>query len=477
MKYLFTLIALVLAQGAWAQQWQKISGRVLDSDNQPVAGVVVNNGIYFTQSDEQGRWTLSTDTALCKFVSISTPAEYELNDKEGLASGYYIKTSDALKQTPVFRLVKRKAPVSHFTYVAISDPQVRDEKEMNRWRTETVVDMCKLAAQKGKLGPVVGMTLGDLVFDAMPLYEPYAQSCKNLGMTVYQTIGNHDFDKRYQDLHNMHYGTPVYGEQRFNNFFGPTDYSFNIGNVHVVSMKNINYVGHKIYIEDLTDAQLEWLKKDLSYVPKDKIVFLNMHAAAWNTVEAQGNVRNAKALKSILSSHRTHVFCGHTHYFQNIVVSDSLYQHNIGAACGAWWAGQVNQCGAPNGYLVVDVDADNIKWHYKATGKPFDYQLRVYRPGDFSLMPNAVVANVWDVDKDCLVTWAQDGKDMGKMEQFVSSDQAYLDQLNKKKKKSKKAPVRTGHLFKAVPKAGWKTVTVTFTNRFGETYSQTVQHK
>lgn len=82
MKYLFMLAALAISQGALAQQWHKISGRVLDSNNLPVAGVVVNNGIYFTQSDAQGKWTLDTDTALCKFVSVSTPAEYELSDRD-----------------------------------------------------------------------------------------------------------------------------------------------------------------------------------------------------------------------------------------------------------------------------------------------------------------------------------------------------------------------------------------------------------
>lgn len=72
-------------------------------------------------------------------------------------------------------------------------------------------------------------------------------------MTTFQCIGNHDFDKRYQDLHNMTLGTPVYGEQYYHRF-GPVNYSYNIGKVHVVTLKNINYVGHKKYIEAITDA-------------------------------------------------------------------------------------------------------------------------------------------------------------------------------------------------------------------------------
>lgn len=63
-------------------------------------------------------------------------------------------------------------------------------------------------------------------------------------------------------------------------------------------MKNINYVGHKKYIEAITDQQLAWLEKDLSYVPKGSTVFLNMHAAAWNTVLNDGNIRDISSVVS-----------------------------------------------------------------------------------------------------------------------------------------------------------------------------------
>ena len=96
------------------------------------------------------------------------------------------------------------------------------------------------------------MTLGDLVWDNMPLFEEYRESVKNTGAVFFQCIGNHDFDKQYQDLHNMEAGTPVYGEMVYGSYFGPTDYSFNIGKAHIVTMKDINYVGGKNYVESLT---------------------------------------------------------------------------------------------------------------------------------------------------------------------------------------------------------------------------------
>lgn len=205
----------------------------------------------------------------------------------------------------------------------------------------------------------------------MPLFDNYKASLKNTGATFFQCIGNHDFDRQYQGLHNMELASPVYGEMVYESHFGPTDYSFNIGKAHIVTMKNINYVGGKSYLTSLTGQQLDWLKKDLSYLPEGSLVILNMHAPSWNRISPDGNIRNAAQLKEVLKNYNVHVFSGHTHFFQNNEVSPVLYEHNIGAACGGWWTGWVNQCGAPNGYMVVDVDGNDLKWHYKEPAVTF----------------------------------------------------------------------------------------------------------
>ncbi len=475
MNKLILLGALsVLSLSAMAQQTVfHLKGEVRTSNGKGIAGVVVNDGLHFTTTDAQGRWTLDCDTCLEKFVAISTPAAYELNNDQGLAR-FYIPMREAVKQASNdFVLKKRKNPADKFTYIAISDPQMRNDYEVGRWKNETVRDLRHTVDSLKADGEIVGMTLGDLVFDTPNLFPAYAASCQNLGMVMFQTIGNHDFDKRYQDLHNMRLGSPVFAEHNYFHFFGPTDYSFNIGKIHVVTMKNINYVSHKKYIEAITDQQLAWLEKDLSYVPKGSTVFLNMHAAAWNTVLNDGNIRNAAELKKVLSDYNVHVFCGHTHYFQNIVVSDHLYQHNITAACGAWWAGNVGVCGAPNGYLIVNVNGNDVRWHFKPTGLPVSTQMRLYAPGSFRRDSKHLVANVWDYDPACSVTWQEDGVEKGKMEQFTATDEMYIRMENAKYKDVGEEP--TGHLFHCTPDKKAKTVTVTFTNRFGEKYTETMK--
>ena len=182
-----------------------------------------------------------------------------------------------------------------------------------------------------------------------------------------------------------------------------------------------------------------------------------------------GNIRNADDLRDALKDYRVHVFCGHTHFFQNNEVTPTLYEHNIGAACGAWWAGWVNQCGAPNGYMVVDVDGSELKWHYKGTRRNFAYQFRLYGKGQFSSQSSCVVANIWDWDSACRVVWYQDGKPMGDMEQFTDADEERASQL-----KDRSKAVQTAHLFRALPADGAKRIKVEYTNRFGEVYTQSI---
>lgn len=236
-------------------------------------------------------------------------------------------------------------------------------------------------------------------------------------------------------------------------------------------MKNINYVGGKKYIEALTDQQLAWLERDLSFVPKGSTVFLNMHAAAWNKVANDGNVRNAKQLAKVLEGYNVHVFCGHTHYYQNIIVSPTLYQHNIAAACGAWWAGKVSVCGAPNGYLIVDVDGNDVRWHYKPTGMPVTKQMRLYAPGAFKTQKDYLVASIWDWDDSCHVAAYADGKALPTPERFTDIDEAYVEQQQAAGKKPQQ--VQTPHLFRTKVPEGTHQVRVVFTNRFGEAYSET----
>lgn len=183
-----------------------------------------------------------------------------------------------------------------------------------------------------------------------------------------------------------------------------------------------------------------------------------------------GNARNAAQLFEILKGYKVHIFAGHTHFYENRIITPDIYEHNIGAACGARWAGHVNRCGAPNGYLVVDVDGDNVSWQYKGTGRPLDDQFRVYKPGEFLSQPEYLVVNIWDYDPAWRIQYYEDGVEKkGVMEVFDDEDQDFITM-----KKGKGTGYHTMHLFRVRPTNKASKAEIVVTNRFGKRFRQTV---
>lgn len=457
-------INLFLALSIWMTQASPVKGKVMNTEGNPVAGVVVTDGFNFTSTDNQGQYDLDSDLARSRFVYISIPADHEVPTTNGLSDQFY-QELDKSKEINIhnFTLKRKEQPLGDFVYLAISDPQVMNEDHMRRFKEETIRDFRETVSRfQGK--EIYGVTLGDLVWDKMELYAPYKDAISNLGITMFSVIGNHDHDLRYTARAKQTNPDEGYAEQLFEDHFGPYNYSFNVGNTHIIALKDIDYIKNKKYDERFGAETLDWLRKDLSYVQPGTTVFINVHAPVFNrTDKGSANAADAGELKEILTPYKTHIFAGHTHFFENNEVTPSLYEHNIGAACGAWWAGHVNRCGAPNGYLIVEVKGDNISWHYKATGQEPGYQFHIYKPGEFKSQPAYLVANIWDWDSSYQVKWFEDGQEKGVMEQVADEDQSYID-MNKKGN-----GYHTQHLFRCQPSPGAKSIQIDVINRFGET--------
>ena len=445
----------------------RVRGMVTDDQGKGVSGVVMTDGTEFTTTDEHGFYYLPADPVRSRMVWMSVPSAYEVGNVYGLADGFYARLDSTASQRHDFQLRRRADSSDRFVYLAVSDPQLQNEHDLGRFRNETVPDMA--ATLGGYPGhDAYAVMLGDEVFDRMDLFDAYIGAITSVGARCYHVMGNHDYNQQYPGMDNCTDTVHVYAEQDFESHFGPSYYSFNVGQVHVVTLKDIDYRGAKRYDERFTPQQLAWLRKDLSYVAPGSLVFINVHAPTSNQTE-HSNTDNTAELMEILRGYRVHIFAGHTHFYENRVVNDSIYEHNIGAACGAWWQGHVNRCGAPNGYLVVEVDGDQVSWRYKATGRPDDYLFRVYRPGTFLSQPDYLVVNVWDWDPAWKVCWYEDGQLRGPMEQFAAEDQDYISMVGQAH------GYETRHLFRAKPSAGVHSVRIEATDRFGRTFSQTVK--
>src|SRR5690606_30186050 len=110
-----------------------------------------------------------------------------------------------------------------------------------------------------------GVTLGDITFDNLDLFEPQAKMIALLGIPWYNVIGNHDIN--YDAGHDHH------SDETFERVFGPSYYSFDHGPVHFLVLDDIEWLvnedGKGRYRGGLGKEQMEFIKNDLAMIPED----------------------------------------------------------------------------------------------------------------------------------------------------------------------------------------------------------------
>lgn len=81
------------------QKGMTVKGIVTDTRKSPISGVVVTDGVHFTQTDEKGYYYLPSDFNQSKFVYVSVPADYQPTVKNALPTGYYARLDQSKRQT------------------------------------------------------------------------------------------------------------------------------------------------------------------------------------------------------------------------------------------------------------------------------------------------------------------------------------------------------------------------------------------
>ncbi|QJD95229.1 metallophosphoesterase [Mucilaginibacter robiniae] len=453
-----------------------LKGRV-HYNGKGIKGVAVTDGINITQTDSNGHYSLlSNKTA--EFVYISLPAGYAFSQQNGLVQ--FFKRID--KQQGIFnadfQLEKLSTSDNKHVFIVWSDPQIISKKDAAVLVEQAAPDLRDLAKSYPAGTPIHAVGCGDLVWDHFELLDDYKHAVEISGIPFFNLIGNHDMD--------LDARTDDYSAKTFKSNFGPTYYSYNRGNVHYVVLDDVFFIGTaKKYIGYITETQLQWLEQDLAYVKPGSTVIVSLHIPT-NTgsqrrnkekeEELGGVVSNREQLYKILAPYKVHIMSGHTHMNEKWE-RDNMIEHVHGTVCGAWWTGPICSDGTPEGYAVYEVNGDEVQWYYKSTGKPKDYQLKVYEKGRLKNAPDAVVANVWNWDPQWKIQWYEDGALKGTMQQKAEFDPWALElyegpELPKKHKFVD--PTLTDHLFFATPSAGAKKVKVTATDRFGKNYSQEI---
>ncbi len=494
--YLFSLvIALVLAQCDSSAEEIKVPeeepkeevvdivplegmdlyGMILDNNGNPIEGVVVSDGYSSVETGGDGIYQMKKNEA-AKFVFYSTPASCKIATESSSNSmaRFYSKLEDGERYD--FKLERLDAIEQDFTLVGIGDPQPYNTSHIKRFKDETIADLKNYFSDWEE--PVYQIALGDIVGDKAVLLSQVKNLLGKTGTASFVTIGNHD--KMPENNPKLPRNT-----EAFSNVFGPVNYSFNRGNVHFVCLDNVVFSNSSEYKGGFTSEQIAWLKEDLSYVSKDKMLIVYYHIP----LVGSSKIENRNAFFNLLNGFaEVHLFSGHAHYSENYKHSSPVnaYEHVHAAACGSWWKSTINSDGTPNGYAVYRVSGSSIiNWYYKPTNYGSDFQIRLHKGDSFfggeygyfsyEQKTNTVVANVWNADNEWKIEAFENGVKVADLEPMLKSMPDawslgyHIGVLNRDPKHY--AP-KSKHLFLHKMQNPEANLEVRATDPFGNVYSQ-----
>lgn len=374
-------------------------GLVSDSNSgKGIAGVAVSDGYSVVKTDINGVYQFK-GSRYATAVFISLPAGYQVPlDNAKKPAFYKVGIVRNSVNRNDFTLTPLTESEDNFTLLAIGDPQCSNATEAGRYKTETINDIkLTLASNQasGRFSNAYAVTLGDIVNDTPELWNTMRGTMENIEISnnrylpVFQCIGNHDHDAKTS--------SDEAAVTNFLNNYGPTDYSFNRGKVHIVVMDNVvcKTTNNKTWDYDagFSKSQYNWLRADLDAVEdrENKMVILCCHIPfRAGSTSGGSNVNKdkyyAETLELLKEFNEAHIMIGHTHYPQNYIHEKyvakgglPIYEHVHGGACGGWWSSNMNVDGAPNGYSIYEIEGNHMKnWLCKSTGFAEDFQMKVY---------------------------------------------------------------------------------------------------
>ena len=431
----FATVLLAVAPSLAAQQFatgtvflDANSNGQLDSGEATVPNVGISNGKDVVQTGPDGRYKVSVTDDSIVFV-IKPEGHRTTRDQDHIARFYYIHKPNGSPTTLKFPGVAPTGPLpaeinfplypqkedKQFDVLFFGDPQPRDQKEIDYMAHDVVENLVGVDA-------AFGVTLGDILFDDLSLFESFNRTLGRIGIPWYNVIGNHDI--------NFAAETDELSDETFERVYGPAYYSFNYGGVHFIVVDDVHWMSDgkkKFYRSGLSDAQLDFIENDLKLVPQDQLVVAMMHiplvkSTPWLEPKRDRLFRILETREHCVS------LSGHTHHHEHVMLDASAgwkkpepHHHIINVTVsGSWWSGAPDEngiphtmCsdGTPNGHTIMHFDGEKYLLEYRAARRDPEFQIRVTAAEEVDLTgetPPAFYANVFNAMPGAVVEWKTD---------------------------------------------------------------------
>lgn len=443
-----------------------------DSGERGLPAVPVSNQREVRLTDAEGKWSLPYDEDTVFFVIKPSGWATPL-DENNLPQFYYIHKpggspkhfeyqgvdpTGPLPESIAFPLHRQHEP-ERFRTIFFGDPQPRNQDEVDYVAHDVIAELIGTDAK-------FGVTLGDIMFDHLELFDSSNANVALIGIPWYNVIGNHDINREAT--------VDVDSDETFTRYFGPNYYSFDYGPVHFIVLDDVDWGyregSDRKYHGGLDAEQIAFVKNDLELVPQNRLVVLMMHIP-------MGDIGNRAELYHLIE-HRPHTLSlsGHTHWQAHQYIGEDdgwmgeVPHHHIVTVTvsGSWWKGIKDEQGiphatmrdgAPNGYAIVTFEGTEHTFDFKAARQPASYQLSVYAPDEVAMaqVPDtSVYVNVFNGSENSEVRMKigerSDWIGLRKVEEFDPQYVSVRDRemaMDPDAKRPLNAPVPSAHLWKA----------------------------
>jgi C terminal of Calcineurin-like phosphoesterase/N terminal of Calcineurin-like phosphoesterase/Calcineurin-like phosphoesterase len=395
------------------------NNRRRDPNEPGIKEVKVSNGKDIVVTDAEGKYQLPATDDCILFVikprgwmtpvnAKKLPQFYYIHKPAGSPPTYKfagVAPTGPLPASVDFPLTRQDEP-NQFRALMFGDTQPRNVKEVE-YMTHDIIEQ---VIAEGNHGASLGVTLGDIVFDDLNVFEPHNQSIALLGLPWYNVIGNHDMN--YDAVNDK------LSDETFERHFGPSYYSFDYGPVHFIALDDVLWHGDTAakkahYTGGLGPEQMEFIKKDLSMIPEDQLVVLMMHIPLIDVADRHELYRLIEKRPFALS------ISAHTHFLKHHFIGKEdgfagakPHHHIVNVTvCGSWWSGATDEQGipnatmsdgGPNGYSILTFDGQKYDLEFRAARRPADHQMTIHMPEEITwadAITTAIVVNVFNGSK------------------------------------------------------------------------------
>lgn len=328
-------MAIVLLSGITLQAMAQYTGRVFvdtnlnglfDKGEKMLKNVSVSDGLNVVPTGADGLYRLPGHPR-AHFLFITTPSGYKTDNA-------YYRTIEAGRAEYDFPVCPCRGGVQTdgtHRFVHISDTEIHGEEGNQEW-----VDNLRDYAANEKIAFIVHT--GDICYEAGLNSHIRLLNTSLLEDTqVFYGIGNHDLVKG------------AYGEELFEKLYGPTFYSFEVGNIHYIMTPMM----HGDYQPGYTKEDVyHWMKNDLAHVDKGKSIIVFNHSLPEDTTTFRYGMNDTEYID--LPGHNLKAWLyGHWHV-------NHIHRHEtagVQTICTSTPA-----CGgidhAPSAFRVLTVDKD-----------------------------------------------------------------------------------------------------------------------